>query len=408
MLRVQISQARPGMRLAFPVFRRNQPEMVLLRAGFELDQTTIDRLFDMKIGAIWIAYPGLEFISRYISPEVSHRRVQLMRLLGDATERLKRESGPYLDFAPFRHSLRSLIQTLRYDRTAALLVNTLQEAEGPLQRHSSEVCYLSLLIGIALDAYLVRQRQRLTSARAKDVLNLGLGGLFHDIGVTRMSDDVQRSWLNGRDENDPSWHDHVHLGYELVRKGLAPSAAVAILHHHQRYDGSGFPHEHDLAGGLRGEDIHVYARIVAAADVFDRIRYADVDQPLPTVTALKRIQSPDISGMLDPIIVEGLLLVVPAYPPGSLVRLSSGDRAVVTHWRPEEPCRPGVQLLAESLDAGIEDLPRIELIDRPDLVITHVDDRLVKSDNFYATRARQYGLLPDGTPDFRNESGQAA
>ena len=414
MLRVPIVQARPGMRLAFPVYRRNQPDTVLLRTGFELDQVSIDRLADMKIPELWIEYPGLEFIGRHISPAITHERVTLMRLLGETVERMRRESTPHVGFNAYKGAMRSLIRTLRFDRAAAMMVNSLQEAEAPIQRHSSDVCYLSLLMGLAMDSYLVSQRQRLNSARAKDVVSLGLAGMFHDIGMIQLPAPVVRRWETTGDDRDPAWRQHVRIGYELVREELPAPASVAILHHHQGFDGSGFPDAHgELSGeaGLAGDSIHVYARILAAADLYDRLRHPPDAPPVPTVRALSRLQQPGIVERLDPCILEGLLVVVPAYPPGTMVRLNSGDRGAVIQWHPDEPCRPTVQLMGEELMPGDGLEPaRVHLKSRPDLWITHVDDECVEQDNFYTTRGRQYGLLPEGLPRLAGdgESAEAA
>lgn len=402
MLRVPIVQARPGMKLAFPVFRRNQPDTVLLRAGFELDQTSIDRMTDMMIGEIWIQYPQLEFIQRYISPAITHERVTLMKLMGDTMQRMHRESDPHLCYTQYKCALRSLIKTLRFDRAASIMVTSLQEAEAPIQRHSSDVCYLAVMMGLAMDAYLVNERQRLSSARAKDVQSLGLAGMFHDVGMLHLPPPVMERWERTADETDPAWREHVRLGYELVRRDLPAPASVAILHHHQRFDGSGFPDaQGEVSGGegLSGHAIHVFARIIAAADAYDRLRFPAGADPQPAVKALNRLQSPEFAHRLDPYVLEGLLVVVPPYPPGAMVRLNSGEQAVVVQWHPDEPCRPTVQVIEEDLmRISSRELPAYDLKARPDLWITHIDDIDVEADNFYTTRGRQYGLVPDGLP----------
>ena len=61
---------------------------------------------------------------------------------------------------------------------------------------------------------------------------------------------------------------HATIGYEILAGSELPiiTAAATIAHqHHEKYDGSGYPH------GLKGEEIHVFSRIVAVADVFDAL-----------------------------------------------------------------------------------------------------------------------------------------
>ena len=78
-----------------------------------------------------------------------------------------------------------------------------------------------------------------------------------------------------RDETDEQWRKHVLVGFALVKGRLPATASAAVLHHHQRMDGSGFPERQRGFGpptALRGEEIHIFSRIVAMADVFDRFR----------------------------------------------------------------------------------------------------------------------------------------
>ena len=62
--------------------------------------------------------------------------------------------------------------------------------------------------------------------------------------------------------------NHTDLGFEMLRhseRSLLKAASIVALEHHEKWDGSGYP------CGLKGEDIHVYGRITAAADVFDAL-----------------------------------------------------------------------------------------------------------------------------------------
>ena len=79
-------------------------------------------------------------------------------------------------------------------------------------------------------------------------------------------------------------------------------AASIIAHqHHEKYDGSGYPR------GLQGEEIHVYARIVAVADVFDALMHSRVYKPAwPVDQVIAHLKS--VSGShLDPQFVDLLI-----------------------------------------------------------------------------------------------------
>ena len=61
---------------------------------------------------------------------------------------------------------------------------------------------------------------------------------------------------------------HASLGYEMLKhsnKRILQAAAIVSKEHHEKYNGKGYPM------GIKGEDIHIYARITAVADVFDAL-----------------------------------------------------------------------------------------------------------------------------------------
>lgn len=91
---------------------------------------------------------------------------------------------------------------------------------------------------------------------------------MHDIGKVGIPDNI----LNkpGKFELD-EWkimQTHAQLGYEMLKHSTRPilqAAATVAIEHHEKYDGSGYPN------GLVGENIHIYGRITAVADVFDAL-----------------------------------------------------------------------------------------------------------------------------------------
>src|SRR5262249_3220971 len=151
--------------------------------------------------------------------------------------------------------------------------------------------------------------------------------------------EVIEYWNRTLDETHEPWRAHVHIGYELVKDAIGPAAAAGVMHHHQKYDGSGFPWRKRLNAPdepLAGSDIHVFARIIGVADIFDRLRNppgaSPNEAPTPVVRVLKRLQEEPYVRWIDPMVFKALLAVVPAYLPGTMVTLSNGQHAVVTEW----------------------------------------------------------------------------
>jgi HD-GYP domain-containing protein (c-di-GMP phosphodiesterase class II)/ribonuclease BN (tRNA processing enzyme) len=91
---------------------------------------------------------------------------------------------------------------------------------------------------------------------------------MHDIGKIAIPDNI----LNkpGRfDENERYiMNTHAELGYQMIKNSQRPllkAAAIVAYEHHEKWDGSGYPN------GIQGEDIHIFGRITAIADVFDAL-----------------------------------------------------------------------------------------------------------------------------------------
>ncbi|MCA9283217.1 MAG: HD domain-containing protein [Phycisphaeraceae bacterium] len=414
MLRVTLNQAKPGMVLATPVHHPERPDTVLLNQGFVLDQPALDRLGALNHPSLWIEYPELDFIAPYINHEIANARGNVTRLLKESFAHLNEEVAAELDYSPYRATVDALIHSLLDNPRAALSIQDLCETDDRLARHSSAVCFLSVLMGLKLGGYLIKERHRLPAHRAKDVVNLGVAAMLHDIGMRFMTPDGRKRWYETYNTDDHEWRSHTKLGFRALRGKVAPSATAAILHHHQNYDGSGFPavhiHRDHETRPLRGDEIHIFARIISVADLYERFRYPPgASKPAPRVAALHKLQQEPYWNWIDPVVFNGLLQVVPPYAPGTIVTLSDGKRAAVARWLPEAPCRPRVLLLEEHDMSRTRVWARkdqffIDLRDRPDLHIAEVDGCDVSAFNFdpppsYSTHEPGWHKVPEPTDD---------
>ena len=99
---------------------------------------------------------------------------------------------------------------------------------------------------------------------------------MHDIGKVAIPDAI----LNKPGRFDPDerkiMETHAQLGYDMLQasnRKLMKTAAIVAYQHHERWDGKGYPNQ------IAGEDIHIYGRITALADVFDALGSARVYKP---------------------------------------------------------------------------------------------------------------------------------
>ncbi|WP_424687911.1 MAG: HD domain-containing phosphohydrolase [Halarcobacter ebronensis] len=91
---------------------------------------------------------------------------------------------------------------------------------------------------------------------------------MHDIGKVGIPDRVLKKPAKLNDEEWEIMKGHAQLGYEMLKhsnRKILKAAAIVAKEHHEKWDGSGYPN------GLKGEEIHIYGRITAVADVFDAL-----------------------------------------------------------------------------------------------------------------------------------------
>jgi hypothetical protein len=352
----------PGMVLAAALEHPRRPGTFLLREGFALEDAAIARLEDLGVRHVWIRYPGLTDLARHADPAITRAASGLAERLDRAADRFIRDRHARLDYHGFREAVTDLLAALTNNPAAAFLLDDL--GPGTYEaRHAANTCMTSLLLGLRLLPYVIRERHRLHPTKARDLSDLGVGALLHDIGMLSLPREVRDRFAASGDESDPELRTHVALGFAVVKDFVSPAAASIVLNHHQRFDGQGFPERRTLAGTLpppAGRDIHIFHRIVAAADLLDRLRYppdGEQDTAVPAARALKAILRTPLQAALDPIVRTALVHCVQAFAPGTLVTLSDHTLAAVTDWHPLDPCRPTVQRVPDLAATEANDTP---------------------------------------------------
>jgi HD-GYP domain-containing protein (c-di-GMP phosphodiesterase class II) len=384
------------MVLAAPLPHPRRPGTFLLRAGFEIEHATIARLEELGVKHLWIKYPGLEDLARFADPKVTRAASNLARTLDLATDSIVQDRHARLDYTSFRDAVTSMLGALAGNAAAAFLLDEL--GPGTYEaRHAANVCMTSVLLGLRLAPYVIRERSRLHPTKARELTELGVGAMLHDIGMLQLPREVRDRFARDGDESDPEFRQHTALGFKIVKDWVSPASASIVLNHHQRFDGTGFPARRTLGGELPppiGRQIHIFHRIVAGADLLDRLRYppsGERDEHIPTVRALAALLKAPLRERLDPIVLTAIFHCVPAFTPGSIVTLSDGGLAAVTDWHPLDPCRPSVQRLP-NLDPSAEEGERIDLRTSSTVSIAQAGGVDVRGDIFVPQTNDEFSL----------------
>ena len=165
------------------------------------------------------------------------RSVDQMKTIKKINEELK-EKNEELEKAYLES-----VETLRY---------TVEAKDSYTRGHSDRVSEFSVLLGKHL------------GLSEDDLRILRIGGLFHDIGKIGVPDSVLLKDGKLTDDEYSEIKNHPSIGKQILSNATIFKDMIPIVyHHHERYDGAGYPK------GLKGEEIPYLARITAVADTFD-------------------------------------------------------------------------------------------------------------------------------------------
>jgi putative two-component system response regulator len=168
------------------------------------------------------------------------------------------------------------------------LAQAVEQRDPHTARHCERLASISIVLGTALD--LPRE-----SLRA-----LYRGGFLHDVGKVGIPDAILFKPTSLTSEEWLVMRTHTIRGEEICRhvQSLAPVLPI-IRHHHERWDGSGYP------DGLRGAQIPILARVLQIADIYDAlISPRPYKRALTAAEALKVIEKETEFGWRDPQIVN--------------------------------------------------------------------------------------------------------
>lgn len=385
MLRIPVHKIEPGMILARPIPLPNDPRRYLLQRNKEIPMSAIPRLQELGVLDVWVRHPSLEFLEELIDEELGERQREVYTHVRRNFEAVMRNSSAELDLVHFQDSVGSLFGFLKKSSGSNVLLQKLDAFDNYLMSHSTNICYLALLVGMKLERYLIEQRPFKSARDAKDLHLLGLGCLLHDIGKMAVPSAILNKPGRLTAEEMAQMRRHTVLGYEMVRDSLPAPAAQVVLNHHQRWDGSGYPGRKEHSSGEEGSppggsQIPIFSRIAMIADVYDAATsnrcYSVAKHPVQVLAELRTTAQ----GQFDPVVEDAFFRTVPPFPIGQIVTLSDGIEAVVVDFNPDYPARPKVQCL-RSPDGKPFDNPSLEEIDLSyydDLQIVAVDGQDVR------------------------------
>jgi putative nucleotidyltransferase with HDIG domain len=197
---------------------------------------------------------------------------------------------------------------------ALISLARLKNADEYTYMHSVAVCALMIALArqLGLDDNMVRE--------------CGLAGLLHDLGKMGIPNKILNKPGKLTDDEFTTIKSHPQIGARILMDNalVSPMVLDVVLHHHEKMDGSGYPHK------LSGDTISLFAKMGAVCDVYDAITsnrpYKKGWSPAESIRKMAEWSK----GHFDEAVFQAFVKTVGIYPTGSLVRLESGRLGVVT------------------------------------------------------------------------------
>lgn len=169
----------------------------------------------------------------------------------------------------------------------------------------------------------------------EQIMALGLGALFHDIGKSQIPDKIVRKTEPLTKPEQNFLQQHCTYGVEIAKKAKLPSAVIdMIFQHHELYDGSGYPQ------GLRGEQISQLASILCIVNTYDNLcNHQNIALSLTPHEALSSMFAQQ-RGKFATAPLGIFIRCLGVYPPGTVVKLSNDALAMVSMINVARPLKP--------------------------------------------------------------------
>jgi putative nucleotidyltransferase with HDIG domain len=317
----------------------SQLVQVVAKADAQSDHTAaLAKLAHVRVGRLQVE----QRVDASIGDMATFRRMyhDAVNVAGQLWESAEVEGKPDADGA--RTMVDSLAQAVAQNRTALLALTALKNYDNYTFTHMVNVSILTMgqARGLGIEGAQLRE--------------FGLAALMHDIGKVKTPTEILNKPEKLTDREFDILKRHTVDGAEILRttREMPPLASVVAFEHHLRADGTGYP------GGVARAPLNLATTLCGIADVYDAMRSQRVyQQAFPSDRILAVLQRND-GKQFDQHLVRRFAQLVGIYPAGNLVRLNSGEIAVVLKPYAPDPYRPRVKVLkradGSTLDRPIE------------------------------------------------------
>lgn len=320
---VSIENCMPGMKMAETI--HNEYGAVIIAEHTILDEHLINKLSNLGFDRVKV-YDEFDNIKEPDSSELF--KAQYAENVDTVKEILHDISdGKSVDINKVNYVSESIVMRINENRDIVSCISRMKTADEYTYTHSVNVSLLSMLIGKWL---------RMDLEKIREIVQ---AGLLHDIGKSMIPQELLNKPGNLTPEEYEEMKMHPYYGFRIAENmpGLSEDIKKAILLHHEREDGSGYPL------GLTGSQINEFAKIIAVADIYDAMTSKRIYRKKESVFGVLELLENNMYGILDTRIVRAFLTNIAAYYIGDMVRLNTGETGEIVYINPMHISQPLVK-----------------------------------------------------------------
>ncbi len=351
-----------GDELSKPIY--NDKGQILIHEGVPLTQRMINRLTEIGVTYVYIEDEVTDDIESN-SPISDRVRIEAVNTIKNTFDTM---SGS-----------EDVANSFIFDKTGEKMVDIVRHILSEVQGHNEVISLLSDVF--TYDDYIFTHSLNVTiyslalgtelGLPSKKLEELGYGAMLHDVGKVFVPREVLLKPGKLSDDEFQQIQEHAEAGFNMLRK--MPTVPLVAAHcafqHHERLDGSGYPR------GITEKDIHLYAKILGIADVFDAVTsnrvYRDAMLPHEGLEILYA----GAGTLFDQKMIQAFRKSVAAYPNGLTVVLSDGRKGIVSRQNKHVSDRPFVRILEEN-GRELTEYYEIDLSKELNVVVTECDTTL--------------------------------
>lgn len=338
---VPTSKLEEGMQIDQVI--KDRLDRTLIARGSALDAYLIEGLKKRGIHGVYIKTgeedpeekPEEETLTPFVRNKIEKYRTEDPRkvYLSESVKKRVSEGIQYLynnsDSPEFTNTsakiTNDLIHAIDHNDALAVDISALKTSDEYTFKHSVDVATISMIIA------------RNLGMSSKDVYNIGIAGLLHDMGKSKIPSEILNKPARLTDEEFAIMKQHSELGYNILKekKEFHGAISLAVLQHHEKMNGTGYPF------GYASDKIVPYAKILSIADVYDAlVTERPYKKSFSQRTAVEMIMS--MTAELDITAMRSFMESVILYPVDTTVSLSNGEQARVVENKPNAVLRPTV------------------------------------------------------------------